>query len=321
MKRLAEMGVEVQKEWVATLDVRTRPSHRAFDGQRRDLDEAFSNGLQYPGASGNPAERWNCRCKIKAYMPKYDSEDEPRLTYSEWYKTKLPKNSSGTKITAKQQTVKEIGGVKCYVETNKYDFPDGWNGIMKTVDATIYTTPDGTQFIYPKNYDHMVQTLDPEDAIRVWYTIPEKARSRFQKTIEIVDYKNKADSYWEKIYKNFTESYATGGDTITIYKSNYHDLDYLKEVYCHEGGHYIDYTLPNCDKTNKYCKQSEWQAAMASDLNTSFQLSITEYGENSPEEDFAESVAYYITKHATFVYTMPERAKLLEKFSNKRRIT
>lgn len=84
MKRLAEMGVEVQKEWVATLDSRTRASHRALDGQRRDLDEAFSNGLQYPGASGDPAERWNCRCKIKAYMPKYDSEDEPRLTYSEW---------------------------------------------------------------------------------------------------------------------------------------------------------------------------------------------------------------------------------------------
>ena len=102
MKRLAEMGVEVQKEWVATLDVRTRPSHRALDGQRRDLDEAFSNGLQYPGASGNPAERWNCRCKIKAYMPKYDSEDEPRLTYSEWEAYKKATGNTAKKITENQ---------------------------------------------------------------------------------------------------------------------------------------------------------------------------------------------------------------------------
>ena len=98
MKELAAMGVEIQKEWVATLDSRTRPSHAALDGQRRDLDEAFSNGLQYPGASGNAAERWNCRCTMKSYMPKYDSDDEPRLTYSEWTKYKQSQWSTPTKV-------------------------------------------------------------------------------------------------------------------------------------------------------------------------------------------------------------------------------
>ena len=102
MKRLAEMGVEVQKEWVATLDIRTRPSHRALDGQRRNLDEAFSNGLQYPGASGNPAERWNCRCTITSYLPKYDSEDEPTLTYPEWVKYKQSQWSEPQKVTAEE---------------------------------------------------------------------------------------------------------------------------------------------------------------------------------------------------------------------------
>lgn len=100
MKELAAMGIEVQKEWVATLDDRTRTSHRALDGQRRDLDKAFSNGLQYPGdSSGNAAEVWNCRCTMVSYIPEYDSNDEPRVTYSEWEKYKQSTGSDSRKIT------------------------------------------------------------------------------------------------------------------------------------------------------------------------------------------------------------------------------
>lgn len=99
MKELAAMGVEVQKEWVATLDDRTRASHRALDGQRRELDEAFSNGLQYPGdSSGSAGEVWRCRCTMTSYMPKYDSEDEPRLTYSEWVTYKQATGDKARKI-------------------------------------------------------------------------------------------------------------------------------------------------------------------------------------------------------------------------------
>ena len=100
MKELAAMGIEVQKEWVATLDDRTRPTHRALDGQRRDLDKAFSNGLQYPGDSrGSAGEVWYCRCTIISYIPEYDSDDEPRVTYSEWEEYK-EKTGSATKKTS-----------------------------------------------------------------------------------------------------------------------------------------------------------------------------------------------------------------------------
>ena len=54
---IREMGIEIQKEWVCTHDDRTRPSHLELDGERRDLDEEFSNGLQYPGdPDGDPSE-------------------------------------------------------------------------------------------------------------------------------------------------------------------------------------------------------------------------------------------------------------------------
>ena len=102
MKRLAALGVEVQKEWMATLDSRTRESHRNLDGERRELDERFSNGLMYPGASGSAKEVYNCRCTMVSYLPKYDSEDEPRVTYSEWTEYKKASGSVSGKISGEE---------------------------------------------------------------------------------------------------------------------------------------------------------------------------------------------------------------------------
>jgi len=38
-------GCDIVKQWDATLDGRTRPSHRVVDGEIRELDEKFSNCL------------------------------------------------------------------------------------------------------------------------------------------------------------------------------------------------------------------------------------------------------------------------------------
>lgn len=56
-------GADVVKQWDATLDGKTRPSHKKVDGEIRELDEKFSNGLDYPGDPGGKAgEVVNCRC-------------------------------------------------------------------------------------------------------------------------------------------------------------------------------------------------------------------------------------------------------------------
>ena len=56
-------GADVVKQWDATLDGKTRDSHRRVDGEIRELDEKFSNGLKYPGDPGGKAgEVVNCRC-------------------------------------------------------------------------------------------------------------------------------------------------------------------------------------------------------------------------------------------------------------------
>lgn len=60
-----ERGIDQVKQWDASLDGKTRDSHRQVDGEIKELDEKFSNGLMYPGDSnGGAAEVINCRCTM-----------------------------------------------------------------------------------------------------------------------------------------------------------------------------------------------------------------------------------------------------------------
>ncbi len=60
-----DKGADVLKQWDSTLDSATRESHQAVDGEIRELDKPFSNGLMFPGdPSGGAAEVINCRCAL-----------------------------------------------------------------------------------------------------------------------------------------------------------------------------------------------------------------------------------------------------------------
>lgn len=66
-KKAKDAGADVVKQWDSTLDKRTRPTHRALDGQIRELDEPFEisghKGMR-PGGFGIASEDINCRCVI-----------------------------------------------------------------------------------------------------------------------------------------------------------------------------------------------------------------------------------------------------------------
>ena len=65
MERAKKAGADVVKQWDATLDDTTRESHAKADGEIREMDEPFSNGLMFPGdPSGKAAEVVNCRCAM-----------------------------------------------------------------------------------------------------------------------------------------------------------------------------------------------------------------------------------------------------------------
>lgn len=92
-KRAEKKGVPLSYIWIATLDNRTRHSHRHLHGERRN-GERYSNGLRYPGdTSGRPEEIWNCRCTQVASV--LDDVDIPKtspklgeLSFEEWLEAK-----------------------------------------------------------------------------------------------------------------------------------------------------------------------------------------------------------------------------------------
>lgn len=63
--KAVSMGCKVVKQWCATLDAKTRDSHAQVDGEIRDINEPFSNGLMFPSdPDGGAAEVVNCRCTM-----------------------------------------------------------------------------------------------------------------------------------------------------------------------------------------------------------------------------------------------------------------
>lgn len=89
-QRASGMGIELKKQRIATLDSRTRDSHRELDGEKADIDAKFSNGLSYPGDPAGPAsEVWNCRCTLVAALPGHDvlrnrNTGKLETSYKDW---------------------------------------------------------------------------------------------------------------------------------------------------------------------------------------------------------------------------------------------
>lgn len=65
LNKAKENGADVVKQWISTLDDRTRESHKVLDGQIREIEDYFEvNGhkAKYPGGFGVASEDIHCRC-------------------------------------------------------------------------------------------------------------------------------------------------------------------------------------------------------------------------------------------------------------------
>ncbi len=65
LNKAKEKGADVVKQWISTLDDRTRETHKILDGQIREIEDYFEvNGhkAKYPGGFGVASEDIHCRC-------------------------------------------------------------------------------------------------------------------------------------------------------------------------------------------------------------------------------------------------------------------
>lgn len=127
-----DKGADVVKQWDSTLDGRTRESHAAVDGEIRELDKRFSNGLMFPGdPSGGAAEVVNCRCALlqRARWALDEAELETLQKRAEYFgldKSETFEDYKKTYLKAAEQleatgsAVEKIADVKDFEELDKY---------------------------------------------------------------------------------------------------------------------------------------------------------------------------------------------------------
>ena len=108
-ERANSKGIDLTIEWQATLDGRTRHSHRMMHGQRRDVGEPFMvDGVKimWPGndrcdGSTVPQEMiWNCRCTLLSWVKGFEPDtvkQSPKMgdmSFEEWQNEKAPKKKT-----------------------------------------------------------------------------------------------------------------------------------------------------------------------------------------------------------------------------------
>lgn len=109
IERANRLGLEVYKEWMATLDGHTRDAHRYLDGQSVPVNEPFvydGMKIMFPGdPTAEASLTYNCRCSIVADVKKYPSEYERRdningqpirgMSYTDWEKIRKAEAKTG----------------------------------------------------------------------------------------------------------------------------------------------------------------------------------------------------------------------------------
>lgn len=101
-------GVNLQKQWMSTLDKRTRDTHQAMDGQVVGIEEKFEsmegNTADGPRLFGVASEDINCRCTtitiVNGISPDLRRDNEtgttiPYKNYKEWFDYMKKRAESG----------------------------------------------------------------------------------------------------------------------------------------------------------------------------------------------------------------------------------
>ena len=105
-----KMGIKLKKEWLATLDARTRHSHAMLDGEQVAQDKKFSNGCRFPGdPQGPPWEIYNCRCTLIAAVGGVDtSTAQRRARNADTGKTEVISNMSYAEWAGWKKDTKQV---------------------------------------------------------------------------------------------------------------------------------------------------------------------------------------------------------------------
>lgn len=174
-----DMGIKLKKQWLATLDNRTRHAHAMLDGQTVDVDKPFKvDGyeLMYPGDSSAPGYLvYNCRCTQVSVLDDVDTSGGMRraidpetgesvlvkdMTYAEWagWKEKQPQKPVFVKANTLEEAeayAKEKIFSGAYLAKVSYkgvdvDIANGINETLEAVTEKYGRKLSGIEVVNPK---------------------------------------------------------------------------------------------------------------------------------------------------------------------------
>ncbi len=189
------------------------------------------------------------------------------------------------------------------------------------------------KLVQPVEMNPKLQPMTMEDVKAAVDTLPELLKEAVRE-IQLVDYRNPHDEYWEKTYKiKDFYSFAVGGQGRVVVFANQKALkakgtlaaeqlaiarkesaQYLKEAaLAHEAGHNLDRALGE-EKGERISQSQEWHDIMRQDFLVSGRRYCSSYAAraNSPIEDFADAVSQFVAAPEKFRKLYPHRAKWIE---------
>lgn len=255
-------GADVLKQWDSTMDKRTRESHALVDGEIRELDKPFSNGLMFPGdPDGGPGEVINCRCAL-LQRAKWALDDEELET--------LKKRAEYFGLD-KAETFEEYK--KRYLKASEVLTNDGNGGIISSKKySPDYDTELAKKF-GSDYYDEMHKLVveNPDETARDVF-------KKFECEIEVGDasYHGTAHATGTRIYVNGARDSAGGG-----WKAPF-------STTFHESGHAIDdFTrqyLPNASFGARYYSSAYRNGVFPQTIKDEIQDLVKSVGEKIKAE-------------------------------------
>lgn len=333
--RAKDMGIDIQMEWLATLDGRTRHSHRQLDGKRIPMPKdkwhpsKFPNGCKYPGdPEGPPWEVYNCRCTLVPYIAGVDQSNAPRndklggMTYDEWKNAKKPRKAPTPEAPKPEEpTVQlspfqaKLGAAKTVSEVNDVINSQGWFR-PKLLRQTQWDNANGK----------LITTTVPNDkadltgcSLECAKSIANSYEQVFKKYPQLIGKFHPVDAQPIGMgYNTYAWCYISHGGRVQVNPKRFKDYKALRDSYesdvlsgwhpygttaesivTHEIGHAIDgyITSKHLYNTKGFASGAMKQGVMKSCGYTAADTAsaVSRYASKNAQEWFAECFAEYIT--------------------------
>lgn len=274
-EEMEKVGCDLQKQWLAALDRKTRKSHGHLDGQRVKIDEFFvSDGYKAigPRCFGVAGMDINCRCTtitiVDGINPDYRRDNEtgekiPFRTYEQWKKDiderqflmsddddymkarNMKSHQLGSKRTIKDEHV-SFSGRKVLTSNHNMYVSDSLKGTKKSINY------------YEKQVDKALELLDLPTGAEKPRIVLMDAKKDLGRPSAFGSYSPKTNTIFldattpghKAIVKRLKAANSTRREDSKYKKFFAVDDDSMSPI-IHEFGHYQQYQY-----ANKYAEQN-----------------------------------------------------------------